>query len=69
MDTESNGVDGNKDAIERIINRYPLHEETFVSKTGQLIIAVVSRDDEKNIIYVRPKSVKAHSALKASPVG
>lgn len=63
MGAESNGGDGNKAAIQKIIDKYPLSTETFVGgKDGMHIEAKVSRDGEGKIIYVQGRSVKAISA-------
>lgn len=60
MSAELNGGDSNKAEIERIIDKYPLHEETFASrKPGQYVVAEISRDDKGKIIFVLPGSVKA----------
>ncbi len=62
MEFGINGENGNKAAIQSIIDKYPIHEEAFVGKDGLQIRAEVSPNDGGKIIFVRPRSVKAHPA-------
>lgn len=59
MNPETNGENDNKVAIAKIISKYPLQTERFVGKKdGMLIVALVSRNEKGEIIFVQPGSTK-----------